>query len=270
MNILIGSRAMNYWNPSVPIKIDTDWDVVSYIPIEGTEFHDKGLLNNDDLFQYCTGDKVQFNGKELHVLSMKGLSLVKRSHLHRDLSFDKHITLYWKYLQHQRKFWTEEDRKFLKLRTDMTLERFPQLKPNLNLTVDLFFDDAVQKKYSHDYLHELFAYEDKPMYTKLQINPELAKCEVNLWNNLSYRQKVKCVAEETQVIATERFLVPKDWEYPAKAAYMKALQKVCTTLTSGWFRDFALDNYPSVVELFSKDKFNEVRSKLEKSGRIAL
>jgi len=259
---------MNYWNPSVPIKIDTDWDVVSYLPIEGAEFHDRGLLNNDDLFQYCTGDKVQFNGKEIHVLSMKGLALVKRSHLHRDLSFDKHITLYWKYLQHQSTFWTEEDRQFLKHRIEMTLERFPQLKPNLNLTVDLFFDDAVQKKYSHDYLHELFAYEDRPMYTKLQINPELAKCELNLWDNLSYRQKVKCVAEETQVIATERFLVPKDWEYPAKAAYMKALQKVCTTLTSGWFRDFALDNYPSVVELFSKDKFNEVRSKLEKSDTI--
>lgn len=263
MDILIGSRAMNYWNPSVPIKIDTDWDVVSYLPIEGTEFHDRGLLNNDDLFQYCTDNKVQFNGKELHVLSMKGLSLVKRSHLHRDLSFDKHITLYWKYLQHQSTFWTEEDRQFLKHRTEMTLERFPQLKPNLNQSVKSFFDDAVYKKYSHDYLHELFAYEDKPMYTKLQINPELARCERNLWDNLSYRQKVKCVAEETQVIATERFLVPKDWEYPAKAAYIKALQKVCTTLTSGWFRDFALDNYPSVVELFSKDKFNEVRSKLK-------
>jgi len=254
---------MNYWNPSVPIKIDTDWDVVSYLPIEGTEFHDRGLLNNDDLYRYCTDEKLQVNGNVVYVLSMKGLSLVKRSHLHRDLSFNKHITLYWKYLQHQSTFWTEEDRQFLKHRTEMTLERFPQLKPNLNLTVDLFFDDAVYKKYSHDYLHELFAYEDKPMYTKMQINPELAKCERNLWDNLSYRQKVKCVAEETQVIATERFLVPKDWDYPAKAAYMKALQKVCTTLTSGWFRDFSLDNYPSVVELFSKDKFNEVRSKLE-------
>ena len=263
MGILIGSRAMHYWNPAVPIKIDTDWDVVSYLPIEGTEFHDRGLLNNDDLFQYCTDNKVQFNGKELRVLSMKGLSLVKRSHLHRDLSFNKHITLYWKYLQHQRTFWTEKDRQFLKQRTEMTLERFPQLKPNLNQSVESFFDDAVQKRYDHDYLHELFAYEDRPMYTKLQINPELARCERNLWDNLSYRQKVKCVAEETQVIATERFLVPKDWEYPAKAAYMKALQKVCTTLTSGWFREFALDNYPSVVELFSRNKFNEVRSKLE-------
>jgi len=263
MNILIGSRAMSYWNPNVPLKAETDWDIISSFPIEGVEFHDRFLLNNDDLYRYCTDEKLQVNGNVVYVLSMKGLALVKRSHLHRDLSFDKHITHYWKYLEPWSKLWNSSDLAFLAERTQMTLEKFPQLKPNLNQSVDAFFNDAVYKRYNHDYLHELFAYEDKPMYTKLQINPELAKCERNLWNNLSYRQKVKCVAEETQVIATERFLVPKDWEYPAKAAYMKALQKVCTTLTGGWFRDFALDNYPSVVELFSKDKFNEVRSKLK-------
>jgi hypothetical protein len=262
MNILIGSRAMNYWNPSVPIRDDSDWDVISCSPIEGVEFHDRFLLNNDDLFRYCTDDKLQFNGKTFHVLSMKGLSLVKRSHLHRDLSFDKHITHYWKYLQYQSKFWNESDLAFLAQRTQMTLETFPQVKPNLNQLVDSFFNDAVYKRYNHDYLHELFAYEGRPMYTKLQRNPELAKCEQDLWDNLTHKQKVQCVAEEAQVIATERFLVPKDWNYPTKAAYMKALQKVCTTLTSGWFRDFALDNYPSAVELFSKNKFNEVKNKL--------
>lgn len=263
MNILIGSRAMHYWNPAVPLKAETDWDIISSFPIEGAEFHDRFLLNNADLYRYCTDEKLQVNGNVVYVLSMKGLSLVKRSHLHRDLSFDKHITHYWKYLEPWSKLWNSSDLAFLAERTQMTLEKFPQLKPNLNQSVESFFDDAVHKRYDHDYLHELFAYEDRPMYTKLQINPELARCERNLWDNLSYRQKVKCVAEETQVIATERFLVPKDWEYPAKAAYMKALQKVCTTLTSGWFREFALDNYPSVVELFSKYKFNEVRSKLE-------
>ena len=262
MNILIGSRAMHYWNPNVPLKTETDWDIISSFPIEGAEFHDRFLLNNDDLYRYCTDEKLQLNGNVVHVLSMKGLALVKRSHLHRDLSFDKHITHYWNYLEYQSKFWTEEDRAFLAKRTQMTLEGFPQLKPNLNQSVDAFFNDAVYKRYNHDYLHELFAYEDQPMYTRLQTNPELARCELNLWDNLSSEQKVQCVAEETQVIATERFLVPKDWEYPAKAAYMKALQKVCTILTSGWFRDFALDNYPSVVGLFNKNKFNEVQQKL--------
>ena len=46
--------------------------------------------------------------------------------------------------------------------------------------------------------------------------------------------------------------------------YMKALKKVCTTLTSGWFRDFAIDHYPSVVRNFNKEKFNIVKAILEK------
>jgi len=262
MNILIGSRAMNYWNPLVPIKEDTDWDIISSRPIEGAEFHDRFLLNNDDLYEYTTNEKVQFNDQWINVLSMKGLSLVKRSHLHRDLSFQKHITHYWKYLEYQRKFWTEGDYAFLDERTKMTTERFPQLQPNLNQSVDAFFDDAVNKKYKHDYLHELYAYEDSPMYTKLQTNSSSAWCSKELWNGLSQEQKLRCVAEETYVIATERFLVLNEWQYPSKLAYMKALQKVCTTLCSGYFRDFALDNYPLIVDMYSKDKFQEVKNKL--------
>lgn len=49
MNILIGSRAMHYWNPNVPLKAETDWDIISSFPLEGAEFHDRFLLNNDDL-----------------------------------------------------------------------------------------------------------------------------------------------------------------------------------------------------------------------------
>ena len=262
MNILIGSRAMNYWNPSVPIKEDTDWDIISSRPIEGAEFHDRFLLNNDDLYEYTTNEKVQFNDQWINVLSMKGLSLVKRSHLHRDLSFQKHITHYWKYLEYQRKFWTEDDSAFLAERTKMTTERFPQLQPNLNQSVDAFFDDAVNKKYKHDYLHELYAYEDSPMYTKLQTNSSSAWCSKDLWGGLTQKQKLRCVSEETYVIATERFLVLNEWQYPSKLAYMKALQKVCTTLCSGYFRDFALDNYPLIVDMYSRDRFQEVKNKL--------
>ena len=81
---------------------------------------------------------------------------------------------------------------------------------------------------------------------------------------MSYDDKLKCIAEETYVIAIERFLVPKDWKYPAKLAYMKALKKVCTTLCSGWFREFAICNYPQIVDLFDKQKILSVKLQLEK------
>jgi len=267
MNILIGSRALNYWNPECKISEDTDWDIITSKNITWAECHDMWLLNNDGIQMYTSDDKIIFNGEIIYIASMKGLSLIKRSHLHRDLSFEKHITHYWKYLEHQKQLYTKDDLEFLVTRKKMTIERFPQAQPNLNQSIDTFFDDAVFKKYKHDYLHELFAYEDVPMYTKLQRDTSIAWCCQDLWYNLSYEQQLKCVAEEVYVIATERFMVPKEWEAQSKLAYMKAIQKVCTTLCSGWFRDFAIDNYPSIIALYDKDRFIAVKQILINQGK---
>ena len=48
------------------------------------------------------------------------------------------------------------------------------------------------------------------------------------------------------VIALERFVIPG--KLNPKLAYLKAVEKICTTLTSGWFRDFAIDNWPEVID----------------------
>jgi len=134
----------------------------------------------------------------------------------------------------------------------------------LNQTVEEFFDDAVTKKYNHDFLHSLFAYQEQPMYTRLQTDSTKAWCSKELWDGLTHVEQLQCVAEETYVIATERFMVPKDWKYPAKLAYNKALNKVCTTLCKNWFRDKAIDYYPEVMELFDEGKFLSVKDKLSK------
>jgi hypothetical protein len=268
MKILIGSRALNYWNPNCTITEQTDWDVVSLYPIDDAEFHDQYLLNNADLCRYTSPtDTLHLNGEILHVISLKGLSLIKRSHLHRDLGFQKHVTHYWWYLEPYRNMYDDIDREFLHNRIQMTVAKFPQFQPNLNQSVESFFSDAVVKKYSHDYLHELMAYEESPMYTKLQRDDSLAWCNQDLWYNLTYEQKLRCVAEEVYVIATERFLVLNDWNCPRKLAYMKSLQKVCTTLCSGWFRDFAIDNYPKIIELYDRSKFDSVEAILTKETK---
>jgi hypothetical protein len=50
------------------------------------------------------------------------------------------------------------------------------------------------------------------------------------------------------VIALERYLIPmisKNQE----TSYHLALVRICTTLTKGWFRQFAIDNYPRLSNL---------------------
>ena len=106
------------------------------------------------------------------------------------------------------------------------------------------------------------AFNDVPMYTKMQPNPEMAWCSKDMWETFSESEKQQCVAEEAVVISIERFLVPSDWKKPYRLSYMKSLEKVCTTLCSGWFRDYAIDNYPAIVDLFDAVNFYGVKEKI--------
>ncbi len=263
-SLLIGSRALGYWNPNVKFNDNTDWDIISDRPIEGAEWHDPNMLDNYE-FEYFTrnNETVNFNGHKLHVVTPIGLSIIKRSHLWRNLSFQKHITHYHKNMMGViRQTYSNTAEQLLQYRIKLTMQAFPQGHPSLAKTVDEFFDDYVTKKYDHDYLHELVAFYEKPLYTRLQKDSTKAWCDKDLWYTLSLDDQTKCVAEEAYVIAIERFMVPKDWEYPSKHAFIKALDKVCTTLCSGWFRDHAIDYYPQVVNLYSSEKFDTVKKEL--------
>lgn len=258
-NLLIGSRALNYWFPHHQIKESTDWDVISYEKIPWAEVHSPEHLNNHYFEQYTNNLWViEHNGLQLHVVNPVGLAIIKRSHLWRDLSFEKHMMHWVNYLRNLTFMFTAVDKEILSDRIRLTQEAYPQGHPRLNQSVKDFFDDAVVKKFSHDWLHELYAYHDEPLYKKLQEDYTQAWCKKELWERLSHEDKLDCIAEEAYVIATERMLVPKDYKYPAKLAYIKAVNKICTTLCSGWFRDYAIDNYKEVLDLFDENKVQSV------------
>ena len=267
MNVLIGSRALHYWFNDMTPKEDADWDIISNRP--GTfeesseiriEWHDPWLLNNEEFYKYTSElHTIDILGTKVYICNPIGLSIIKRSHLWRDLKFSKNITHYHKYLAWCKRAYTEKDHQLLAERTRMTHERYPQGSPNLMQSKEDFFNDAVKKVHDHDYLHELFAYYEKPLYTRLLRQADLAWCDEDKWLQLSHEDKLKCIAEEVQVIATERFLVPNHWRYSSKLAYAKSLQKVCTTLCSGWFRDYAIDHYPEVLQLYDAKRFENVK-----------
>lgn len=266
-NLLIGSRALEYWSADFKCKPNADWDIISLHGIEDAtkriEVHDCHMLANYDMERYASEQFIEIAGQRVYIVSPIGLTIIKRSHLWRDLSFQKHITHYHKHLAKHRLMFNAFDEYMLQKRTKLTMNSYPQGHPSLKKSVEDFFDDYVEKKYNHDYLHELVAYHDKPLYTRLQRNASSAWCDKDLWDKLSNDDKIKCVAEEAQVIAIERFLVPSNWNYAPRHAYLKALDKVCTTLCSGWFRDFAIDNYPEIFNLCDTMKFDNIRKELE-------
>lgn len=260
MNILIGSQALALRCNSFKIKKDADWDIISnYLKkdnfknkrVEIKPYH--GVIDNSHLKEYTDDLVIIVDGVPLHVLTLKGLAIVKRSHLWRDWFFDKHIFMYTKYLKSQEAFFNEEDRAYLKQRTDEHIKYFSKIKVNLRKTPEEFFNNYVDREYNHDYLHTLVAYNEKPMYTRLQINGDKSVwCEKTLWDGLSQLEKIQTVLEEVYVIALERFIIPH--KVYIKIAFMRALKMVCTNLTSGWFRDFAIDNYTEIMLSYDKSK----------------
>lgn len=269
MDVLIGSRALEHWNSNFKTRDNSDWDIITDKPKEyfnglRVEIHSPNDLNNIEMIQNFTNNDhvVEINGFKFKPMDMMGLIILKRSHLWREWGFQKHITHYTQYMNVNSKLDDIVNNPFCKRRIELTKQMVKQPHPSLNKSNKSFFDDPVNKIYDHDWIHELTAYTDAPMYTKMKRNFESAWCEKDMWDLFTHEQKIMCTCEEIYVISCERFLIPNDWPKTYFRAYHSSLQKVCTTLTSGWFRDFAIDNYSELLNMYDKDKFDDIKGKI--------
>lgn len=281
--LLTGSRALDFYlNRN---SENSDWDFIASeaelnkielsfcghdaIKVDNVEFLNRECLNNSkflggvETLYHTKEDKWWFN---YTICTLEELYIQKRSHAHRPLKFLKHI--------HELELIKKECKdigswpvnlSLLQERTKLTKEKYGDRVPSLNKTNEEFFDDAVTKHYIHDDLHKVVAYYDKPIYETLKVDGSLAKCERTLWNMLHHEDRIKCVREEAYVIALERFIIPYlvkgEKPMPQYLAFYKALDKIATTLTSNWFRDFAIDNYFEIksdpvdfLSLFNQEK----------------
>ncbi|KAI8886275.1 hypothetical protein K501DRAFT_270010 [Backusella circina FSU 941] len=121
---------------------------------------------------------------------------------------------------------------------------------NLNVSNEDFLerDDNIfiTRHLPHDVVHDLVKYGEVPIYDQLKTNKYKAMVSKILFEKAPYDLQIKYVKEEAMVIALERFIFPRLSSDPTKA-YKFALVHICTTLTKGWFRDFAIDNYPRLA-----------------------
>lgn len=147
--------------------------------------------------------------------------------------------------------------------------------PKLNVAKDSFFEEAEFKIFDHDTVHQGVALGPVPAYTLMQDGE--VWCSKAKWAGLDYDQQVQCVVEEASVLALERSVIPalflnKPYR-GATWAYKTALSKICTTITSGWFREFAIENYNAAVARqpdFVAAFFDGVRSGVVKPLKLNL
>lgn len=143
-----------------------------------------------------------------------------------------------------------------------------QKKISLDTSKDTFFsNDGVRYVYDHDSIHTaVAAYFDRthPTYTKILIDEVL--CSKSKWDSLWIVDKENAVLEECFVLAFERGYVPFPTvrsEEQNRKWFQTALQGVSTSITSGWFRQFANLNYFQLLEYGTKrvsDVFRYVNS----------
>ena len=281
--LVVGSKALNYHFPEFqrevkdidiigttddinylietlnPEKVLDNHNITTLLNIQNPNefFNTKNveILNSDNSIALTEYIKYENNGNlgGLRYASPEVLLSLKKSHIHFPIKFQKHIKDYNFLLD-----FLKEDKleNITKINFKETELRFGKLKtPSLKKSTSKFFDQSegyVKYFYIHDDIHQVMAHYDRPIYEDMQTTSESAWCQKELWDNFSFEKKAKCVLEEAYVIALERKIIPMlngvSDVVSSKKALEWSLMRICTTLCSGWFRQFAADNYSRICE----------------------
>lgn len=156
---------------------------------------------------------------------------------------------------------------FVKLREKETYAR--QKHPKLNVKKNDFFrDDGLTYVYDHDTIHLSVAIDpEKPAYTKYMRDGQEVNWDRDKFFALPEEVRLQGVVEEAAVLAIERSLVPHPGVWTPEYAWRFALSKVCTSITSGAFREYAFENVFQVLALYPKDYWDKFQKDVE-SGLV--
>jgi len=119
-----------------------------------------------------------------------------------------------------------------------------------------FFRDAFL--HDHDSLHEVMALGGVPAYTLYRRPGAEVQCDRGLWDRLPEEVRLASVVEEASVLALERSQIPFPGQWTPEQSFLFALEKACTSITSGWWREYAWEHYDAVVALWRKERADYV------------
>jgi hypothetical protein len=138
---------------------------------------------------------------------------------------------------------------------DRERETYTYAHPNLRQDKQGFFADSVGYKYEHDDIHLAVAHPYLPAYMLYATAGEEVLSSKDKFFALPEPERLRGVYEEACVLALERSLIPYPGAKSAYEAFRMALMKVCTSITSGWFREYAWESYDKVVALANDENY---------------
>jgi hypothetical protein len=139
--------------------------------------------------------------------------------------------------------------------------------PDLTVKKQDFFQDEKYHTVDHVDIHEAIKLSEIPAYKRIIADGYDVKCDQSKFESLSHEHKMMCVVEESYTLALERMMIPNDFAGSPKLAFTIALQKVCTSITSGWFRNFSWEHYHEAFSMYNSDYVDKFKSALD-AGKV--
>lgn len=147
-------------------------------------------------------------------------------------------------------------------------ETYDYKHPSLMRRKDEFFSgDGVAYVYDHDSIHEVVALPKEPAYRLFQRDGAEVAVDRAKWDRMDYADQLRSVYEEATVLALERSQIPHFGKVSPAWSFEHALMKVCTSITSGWWREFAWENYDAAMA-FHNYNYADVFWNAVWSGRV--
>ncbi len=130
-------------------------------------------------------------------------------------------------------------------------ETYDYSHPNLDVkSRDFFKGDEVPYVYDHDTIHEAVAVLGAPAYKSYMKDDSEVMTSKEKFFAQENHIRLLGVYEESCVLALERSQIPFNFEIPARQSFVMALSKVCTSITSGYFRQYAWENFGVVMKFY--------------------
>jgi hypothetical protein len=226
MFITIGSHAIKHWFPDFK-RTPYDLDQVSVDVTSRKHLHEINPL--PVLFEYCSEP----------IASPDILLTVKISHAFWDIKWYKTVSdiqfLQNKGVKHDPELLNELYKHWENKYGKKTVPKF-------NVSKAEFFKKHVERVVDHDFIHEVVAYRDKPMFKYILKEGQEVLLDYNKFLQLDFESKLQLAREEIYSIAIERYLLT-NLAKTKLGAYKQATKLVVTKLSKGWFPKFILTNY---------------------------
>lgn len=226
-------------------------------PLSDTKFH---VLTNEGLnieFEIAWEGTAARQLLDLHfgsgIPSLDWLYALKMSHryLKNSVHFLKtmrDIQLLREHISPDAQLIIQSD--WFKLREEQT---YTYKHPKLDVSKQDFFTDDVPYEYDHDDLHRVLALDRAPAYTNYMKDGSEVMTSKEKFYSVSDRVRLLGGLEESLVLCAERSLIPNNFEPDADVMFRFALGKLCTSISSGWFREFCWEYHDEIIQTYENE-----------------